>query len=66
MSTGLTLLEYIGPANQEWFDAEGNKHQLVAGRRYQIPDAIAAFWLDQNTGHWQRPEPPKVAAAKEN
>jgi hypothetical protein len=61
-----TLLEYCGPAMQEWIDPEGNRITLVAGRRYQIPEAIAAYWLDQQTGHWKRPDSPKgTAAAKE-
>lgn len=52
-------LEYIGPPRQEWRDGDKTV-ELVAGRRYQIPEAIAAFWLGQNTGHWKRPDPPPV------
>lgn len=59
-------LEYCGPANQEWFDRSENKQVLlVAGRRYQIPEPIAAFWLGQQTGHWKRPAPRETAATKE-
>lgn len=57
-------LEYIGPANQDWFDRE-EQHMvpLVAGQRYQIPESLAAFWLEQSPGHWKRPDAKKSSAA---
>lgn len=51
------LLEYIGPGNQEWFDGEKNV-TLVAGRRYQVPAALASYMAEHDTNHWKRPDSP--------
>jgi hypothetical protein len=64
MDAKKVTLEYTGPPNQEWFDRDADKQvSLVPGRRYQIPEPLAAFWLEQNTGHWKRPEATKAKAA---
>jgi hypothetical protein len=57
-----TMLEYIGPSNASWFDGDKDV-TLVAGRRYQIPTALAEYWLVQSAGHWKRPDPPTAAIA---
>ncbi len=58
------LLEYIGPANQEWFDGV-KQLTLVPGRRYQVNAGLAQYMVEHDTGHWKRPDPPaKDAAAK--
>ena len=62
MSDLKVTLEYIGPANQEWFDGD-KQVSLVPGRRYQIPEALATYMVEHDTGHWKRPEPPKAKAA---
>jgi hypothetical protein len=62
------LLEYIGPSGAVMFDETDRTRpiELVAGRRYQMSDTLAAFRLEKNR-HWKRPEPPKrePAAVKE-
>jgi len=55
-------LEYIGPANQEWYDGDTTR-QLVPGRRYQIPEALGLYMVEHDTGHWKRPAPPQAKAA---
>lgn len=64
-SPSRVLLEYSGPPAL-WLNEDHKSIELVAGRRYQIPSATADHWLEQNTGHWKRPEPPsEPRAAKE-
>ncbi len=65
MSTDKVLVEYIGPANQEWFDEEGAKHSLVAGRRYPVSATLGTYMVEHDVNHWKRPETPKAPAAKE-
>jgi hypothetical protein len=58
-------LEYIGPPGQVMFDEEDRNKQipLVAGRRYQMSEALAVYRCEHNATHWKRPDPPKVSAA---
>lgn len=67
MSTETTFLEYIGPPGQVMVDEDGKTIELVAGRRYQMTDPLAAYRLEHDVHHWKRPDPPKreTAAAKE-
>lgn len=62
MSTEKITLEYIGPPGQVMFDEDdrGKQITLIAGRRYQMSAALAAYRLERNTEHWQRPDPPKA------
>jgi hypothetical protein len=62
MDTKNVTLEYIGPANQEWYDGDKTV-SLVPGRRYQIPEALATYMVEHDTGHWKRPTPPRATAA---
>ena len=63
----LVTLEWIGPSgSQEWHDHEGDKHVLVAGRRYQVEAGLAEYMVSHDSNYWKRPEPPKrEPAAKE-
>ena len=63
MSERVTL-EYIGAPGLA-FDENDTKIELIAGRRYQMSAALAAYRLEHDTGHWKRPDPPKAATAKE-
>jgi hypothetical protein len=58
-------LEYIGPSGEVMFDEDdrGTAISLVPGRRYQMSEALAAYRLEHDTRHWQRPIPPKRANA---
>ncbi len=61
-----TLVEYIGASGHQWFDEEGTKHVLVAGRRYPASEALATYMVEHDSNHWKRPEPAtKPIAAKE-
>lgn len=55
-------VEYCGPPNQEWLDEEGQKHTLIAGRRYSVSPALATYMVECNGSHWKRPDPPKGKA----
>lgn len=62
----MTSLEYIGPPGQVAFDEDGARIDLVAGRRYQMSEALAAYRAEHDVHHWKRPDPPsRAAAAKE-
>jgi hypothetical protein len=63
--TKKVTLEYIGPAGSQMFDEEDRNKaiELVAGRRYQMSEALAAYRLEHDSGHWKRPDPPKASAA---
>jgi hypothetical protein len=58
-------LEYIGLSGEIAFDEDDNKQvSLVAGRRYQMSEALAAYRLEHDATYWQRPVS-KTAAVKE-
>lgn len=63
MDASRETLEYIGPPGVA-FDDE-TEIKLIAGRRYQMSAALAAYRLEHDTGHWKRPDSPKAATAKE-
>ncbi len=66
MSESKTVqIEYCGPVNQDWEDEWGQKHQLVAGRRYQMTEEFGSYQVERNSSHWKRPNAPKAPAAKE-
>jgi len=56
-------LEYIGPANQDWFDEEGQRHTLTAGRRYTVSASLGAYMAEHDPQHWSRPAAPKASDA---
>lgn len=49
----LATLVYIGPAGQE----SPTLGPLVAGQRYQIDAALAAYLCEQHPEYWTRPAP---------
>jgi hypothetical protein len=62
------LVEYIGPSGQVMFDAHNAQISLVAGRRYPMDAALAAYRVEHDVNHWKRPDQPKpavIAAAKD-
>ena len=63
----LSTLEYIGPSGQMATDEDtGQWFELVAGRRYQMSAALAAYREQHDVHHWKRPDLPKTPiAAKE-
>jgi hypothetical protein len=64
MSEQKVSLEYIGPPGEVCFDeADGTQVSLVAGRRYQMSEALASYRVEHDTRHWKRPDPPKRANA---
>jgi hypothetical protein len=64
MSDLKVSLEYIGPPGEVCFDeVDGSQVSLVAGRRYQMSEALASYRVEHDTRHWQRPIPPKRANA---
>jgi hypothetical protein len=66
MSDKVTL-EYIGPSGEVAFEEDDRSKSisLVAGRRYQMSAALAAYRLEHDTTHWTRPVSAKTAAVKE-
>jgi len=62
--TPITLL-YIGPSGQVEIDADGKTRELVAGRRYQMDAALAAYRAEHDVNHWQRLDSVTDSGAKE-
>jgi hypothetical protein len=65
MTDDTQTLEYIGPPGLAHDEETDARIELVAGRRYRMSAALAAYRLEHDTGHWKRPDPPKAATAKE-